>query len=73
MINPGFASNIFKHIYVLATIFFKIYLGCSVEIEWRGHGKRNQPYSDVINNQVLGDLYKKHAQSFGVTFLTSSC
>ncbi|CAB4034490.1 Hypothetical predicted protein [Paramuricea clavata] len=43
--------------------------GCSVDIKWCGHGKDHQPYIDVLNNPVLGDLYRKHAESLGIQFL----
>lgn len=50
-------------------VIYQFELGCSVDIEWRGHGNSNQPYVDVINNPVLADVYKKHAESFGVKYL----
>lgn len=37
--------------------------GCTVDISWGDH-----TYYDVINNQVMADLYFKHAKSVGIDF-----
>ena len=39
-----------------------------MDVEWRGDGKDNMPYIDVLCNPVLGDLYEKHAESLGIQF-----
>ena len=37
-------------------------------MEWRGFGKDNLPYLNIKTNPVLGRLYQKHAESFGINF-----